>query len=73
VHDAVQIERLGVPAVVVITEPFRDLVRTFSGSIGMPDYPAVVLPHPVSSKADDELRTLAAKAVDEVVRLLSAF
>ena len=58
------------PSTVVITEPFVDLVAQYAASLGMPDYPVVALPHPVSSKDDDALRHLASGAAADVARLL---
>jgi hypothetical protein len=69
-HDAVQLERLGVPATVIITEPFQSLVATFATTLGMPHYPVVVLPHPVSSKDDATLMALALGVAPRVADLL---
>lgn len=71
-HDAIQLEQLGVPAVVIITEPFVPMVSAFAASLGMAGYPAfVVLPHPVSSLDDSELRQIAATAAADVARHLT--
>jgi hypothetical protein len=71
-HDAIQLEQLGVPSVVIITEPFVPMVSAFAASLGMPGYPAmVVLPHPVSSLPDAELRRIASAAAPDVARLLT--
>jgi hypothetical protein len=70
-HDAVQIEAHGVPAVLLITEPFWKIVESFAPTVGAPGYSSVVaVPHPVSSKGEDELRRLAESIVDEVERHL---
>ena len=58
------------PSTVIITEPFVDLVAQYAASLGMPDYPVVALPHPVSSKDDDTLRRLASGVAADVARLL---
>lgn len=58
-HDAVQLERLGVPATVLITEPFQRPIAAFAASLGTPDYQTVVLPHPVSSRSMEVLRRIA--------------
>jgi hypothetical protein len=70
VNDAIQFERLGIPAAVVITEPFVALADGVSRSLGLPGYAPVVLPHPLSSKDDGVLRELAAVAAIEVARRL---
>ena len=69
-HDAIQLERLGVPSTVIITEPFSGLVAQFAATLGMPEYPVIALPHPVSSRDDDTLRLLATQVAADVARLL---
>jgi hypothetical protein len=61
-HDAVQLERLGVPATVLITEPFQRPIAAFAAGLGMPGYRTVVLPHPLSSRDTDYLRRVAEDA-----------
>jgi hypothetical protein len=68
--DAVALEQAGVPATAVITEPFVDLVAAYAVRLGVPGYPVVVLPHPVASLSDADLRVLAAKAAPLVLERL---
>jgi hypothetical protein len=63
-HDAVQIEQLGTPATVMITEPFQGLAASFAKTLGMPGYHNVQVPHPIASKDLEALRTLAKRVVD---------
>jgi hypothetical protein len=70
--DAVTLERHGVPSAVVITEPFVGLVERFSAMAGMPGYPPVLLPHPIASRSDEELRALVAGIADQLVAQLTA-
>lgn len=65
-------EQLGVPATVVITEPFQGLAASFAKNLGAPGYPPVMVPHPVSSKDMDHLRALAAAVADAVAARLLA-
>lgn len=62
VHDAVHLERRGLPTAVVGTEPFLDEAHEQARVLGMPDYQMVVVPHPVQILSDDELRELADRA-----------
>ena len=71
-HDAVQLEQLGVPAALIVTEPFVAIADSFSPTIGAAGYPSVAVPHPVSSKDDETLRKYASAIVDQVEQLLSA-
>ena len=71
-HDALQFERMGVPATVVISDPFVNHIAGLSAKLGMPGYPTVVVPHPVSSKDEAHLRKLAASVADTVAANLTA-
>jgi hypothetical protein len=46
--------------------PFAFKTRREAESLGMADLPLVVLPHPLSSRAEDVIRTFAAETLDEV-------
>lgn len=65
-------EALGVPSMLLITEPFEPIVGSFAPTVGMDDYPAVMVPHPVSPLDDDDLRKLAANVIDEALERLTA-
>jgi hypothetical protein len=69
-HDAVTAERLGVPAIAVMTERFVSAAELMARVLGMPGYPFVIISHPVSSATDDGLREMAKIAADGVRRLL---
>jgi hypothetical protein len=71
VHDAIEFERMGIPSVVIVSTEFEALGRAFATSVGAPDYPFVVVPHPVATLADAKVRALAERFVDEVVGLLT--
>jgi len=68
----VEIEDRGTPAAVLITEPFIPTVRAIAAVRGLPDYPFVLLKHPLGSLNDEELRqrakSAAAQAVDIFIR-----
>jgi hypothetical protein len=59
VHDAVRLERRGIATAVVGTEPFVDEALEQARVLGMPDYRAVLIPHPVQLLGDEELHALA--------------
>jgi hypothetical protein len=63
-------ERLGVPAMAVMTERFVSAAELMARVLGMPGYPFAIIPHPVSSAVDDELRNMARLAADGVRRRL---
>jgi hypothetical protein len=63
-------ERLGVPALAVMTNHFVSAAELMARVLGMPGYSFVIIPHPVSSATDDVLRDMAKIAADGVRRLL---
>ena len=71
-HDGIELEKRGVPAAVICTEPFVTSAKAMSKLGGIPEYPFVVLPHPLGSLTPDELRERAIQAAPEVLRILLA-
>lgn len=63
-------EKRGIPAAVLITEPFRVTADAMAEMQQMPGYPYVVLPHPVTSLRPDAVRTRADAVTDAVERVL---
>ena len=49
-------EKLGVPAVAVITDRFEASARAMAEANGRPDYPFAVVAHPIAGNTDEELR-----------------
>ena len=54
----------------VMTERFVSAAELMARVLGMPGYPFVVIPHPVSSANDDALRDMARMTATQVQRLL---
>lgn len=71
VHDAVQLEQLGLPTVVATTTHFVDLTRRVADGFGLPDARVVVFPHPLGGTDHATIRSWADAAVDDVIRLLT--
>jgi hypothetical protein len=71
-HDAVTAERLGVPAIAVMTERFVSAAELMSRVLGMEGYQFAVIPHPVSSASDAELKGMADLVLGQIQRLLLA-
>jgi hypothetical protein len=70
VHDAVRLERAGIPTAVVGTEPFVDEAIEQARVLGAPDLRMVTVPHPVQLLTPDELAALADASIDEIERRL---
>jgi len=70
VLDAILFERAGVPAVAVVTEPFRATGDAMASSWGLPGYRFVLTPHPVANLTARELDDRADALVAPVAALL---
>jgi hypothetical protein len=70
VLDAITFEKRGIPAAVVITEPFESTAEAMAKLAGMPGYPYAALPHPFGSLSPAEVRARADQIVDCIERLL---
>ncbi|MCP4226341.1 MAG: hypothetical protein GY773_23640 [Actinomycetia bacterium] len=70
--DAIIFEKLGVPAVPIITKPFQPTAKAIGRLHGMADYTHVAVDHPITSLEDDELRERARLAAPEVEAALLA-
>jgi hypothetical protein len=71
-HDALLLERSGVPSTVLITDVFVAHVARFAVNLGAPGYHHLVVPHPAATKPDDELRRLAESVASAARNQLSA-
>jgi hypothetical protein len=69
-HDAVSAERLGTPAVAIMTDAFVDGAELMARALGVPGYPFVVIAHPIASATDDELQAKARAAAEHAAQLL---
>ena len=69
-HDAISSERLGTPAVAVMTSKFVDAAELMASVLGMPDYKFAVIDHPVSSASDEELEKRAQVTLDAIQELI---
>jgi len=70
-HDAIQFEAKGIPAALIITEPFRPIVASFAPTIGAAGFVGCEVPHPISTQDEATLRVIAARVADAVVAQLS--
>jgi hypothetical protein len=61
-------ESAGVPATVLVSEPFQGRVQSYAAKLGIPAYGVVVVPHPVSSRPASFLAGLVADATEAVAR-----
>ena len=62
-----QAQKRGLPTVTIVTEQFVSLARSLSRSMGYPDLPMVVVPHPFETLPHDRIRRIAEEKFDEIV------
>jgi hypothetical protein len=71
VRDGVKFARKGIPAVALVTSEFWAQGDFVARSVGMPDVPRVMLPHPVAATGAENLRRVAASIRDEIIARLA--
>jgi hypothetical protein len=71
-HDGTHLERRGIPTAVVCTDPFINTAKFMARTQGMPDYPFVVLPHPIATLDGGGLEEQVERALPQVLELLLA-
>ncbi len=67
-RDGVNLARLGIPAVALVTEDFWPQGNFVAQSLGMPDIPRVQLPHPLAGTGEENLRSVAGETVADVLQ-----
>jgi hypothetical protein len=70
VHDAISAEKLGIPAVGVMTHRFVPTARTMARFLGFADYPVASIEHPISNNTESENQRHADEILQQVVDLL---
>jgi hypothetical protein len=71
VHDIVNLESGGVPGVMVASTEFVDAASAQAVALGS-DPARVFVAHPIQDRTDDEMRALADRALDDILRRLLA-
>lgn len=71
VTDAIELEKVGKPAVVVTTTKFAPIAETLAASFGLPETRRLVLPHPIGGTDEPTLHAWADAAVDELIKLFT--
>ena len=70
-HDALAAEIRGIPAVAVMTDRFMPTALAVAELNGIPDYPYVVIDHPIANNSSEELQAKAEAAIARIVALLT--
>ncbi len=70
-HDIVDLEGRGLPSVFVASAEFVQAADSQATSLGFPTVARVFTPHPIQDRTDDEMRSYADAAYDEIVEHLT--
>ena len=69
-RDWINIAKAGTPVVALVTEKFLEQSVFVSQSLGLPNLPRVLLPHPVAGSTDKEMNKIAFSVVPKIITAL---
>jgi hypothetical protein len=69
-HNATELEKLGIPTAVLCTEPFDNTARSMARRRGFLNYRYILVEHPLSSARPEGIKARARKALPEVISIL---
>ena len=69
-HNATQLEKLGIPTVVLCTTPFAKTAESMATRRGFRSYRYILVEHPLSSARPEGIRQRAEKALPDVLSIL---
>jgi hypothetical protein len=72
IHDAIALEKLGIPSAAIITTEFVRETELIRQTLGMPDFEAVVIDHPVSSITQDEISARVRQIKEQAAKIWAA-
>jgi hypothetical protein len=70
VRDGINIAKLGIPAVALVTAEFWPQGDFVAESLGMPDVPRIKLPHPIAGSGKANMQKVAAEFALQVIKAL---
>ena len=68
--DGILLERAGLPAVSLCTDPFVLTARAMARSYGFPGFEYVSIPHPVASLSTAQIRDRVRDMLPDLLRIL---
>jgi hypothetical protein len=71
VVDQLNLEKLGIPTITIVTEPFASLAKQISRTEGIPEPCLVTVPHPVGGIPQDAVISMADKAFPKIFSALT--
>jgi hypothetical protein len=70
VHDGIHLDRAGIPAATICTDHFVATAQATATVWGVPDYPVIYMPHPLSTRSEEELQAQAQQIARQAVQVL---
>ena len=68
--DGILLERAGLPAVSICTDPFALTARAMANAYGFPGFEYVSIPHPVASLRSVQIRSRVLDMMPDLLRIL---
>ena len=65
-HDIVDLETRGVPAMFIASDIFVQAAESQAKALGFSTVQRVFVPHPIQDRTDDEMRAIADSAYDAI-------
>ena len=68
--DGILLERAGLPAVSICTDPFVLTTRAMAKAYGFPGFEYVSIPHPVASLSEEQIQARVRDMMPDLLRIL---
>ena len=69
-HDGITLERQGIPTATIITSVFVNTAEAYTRLMGVPGFPYVVCPHPITNVGTEGLEERIKLLAPQVAKLL---
>ena len=69
-HDGIHLDRAGIPAATICTDHFINTSEATATVWGVPEYPVIYMPHPLSALNDDDIQAQAQQLVAQAVSIV---
>ena len=71
-HDGIHLDRAGIPAATICTDHFVNTAQATATVWGVPEYPVIYMPHPMSKLSDEGIEAQAQILAAQVVEVLQS-
>jgi hypothetical protein len=70
-HDGISFEQLGKRAIVLCTEPFEVTAKNIARMLSLPNFPFLLVQHPIGSCTLPEIKARAEVAYEQALPILT--